>query len=92
MPQFEEPRQFVTKAEQQWGSAKLGGFTVEECPLMQAEDTPYSGLFRLPTGFQFPHHAHGRWVQILVLGCKIRVEIDGWGIDIAYSGSSPTCQ
>src|SRR5882724_9060335 len=68
---------FVTKADQQWASARLGGFDVDECPLWQGKDSPYSGLFRLPKGFQFPHHKHGRWVQILVLGGKIRVEVDG---------------
>ena len=72
----EKLAKFVTTEDQEWGSAELGGLTVQECCLWQTEDL-YAGLFKLPKGFQFPHHSHGKWVQIYVLAGKIRVDMDG---------------
>ncbi|MGH8196221.1 MAG: cupin domain-containing protein [Woeseiaceae bacterium] len=67
---------FVTTADQQWVSAQLAGFHVEECRLWD-EDNLFAGLFKLPKGFVFPHHSHRNWVQIFVLSGQIRVDLDG---------------
>jgi quercetin dioxygenase-like cupin family protein len=67
---------FVTTQDQKWAAAHLAGFNVEECRLWE-EDNLFSGIFRLPKGFVFPHHSHRNWVQLFVLSGRIRVDLDG---------------
>ncbi|MDA2893258.1 cupin domain-containing protein [Mycolicibacterium sp. BiH015] len=66
----------VTTEEQQWASAHLAGFDVEECRLWD-QDNMFAGIFKLPKGFVFPHHAHRNWVQIFVVSGQIRIDLDG---------------
>lgn len=67
---------FVTTEDRRWRSAQLAGLTIEECRLWEDEDL-FAGIFKLPKGFQFPHHSHRNWVQIFVLSGQMRVDIDG---------------
>jgi mannose-6-phosphate isomerase-like protein (cupin superfamily) len=71
----------MTLADQNWKTRQLGDFTVSDCPLWEGGDI-YTGLFRLPKGFTFPHHTHRGWVQIYVLSGSIQVRFDDGARDM----------
>lgn len=67
---------FVTTQDQKWAEAQLAGFHVAECRLWD-DNNLFSGIFKLPKGFVFPHHSHRNWVQVFVLSGQVRVDLDG---------------
>lgn len=66
----------MTLEDQNWKTGQLGEFAVSDCPLWEGNGV-YTGLFRLPKGFAFPHHTHRGWVQVYVLSGSIRVQLAG---------------
>jgi len=68
---------YVNTADQVWDTAKVEGAEMERCVLWDGQHQVFSGFFRMPAGMHLPLHHHGKWVQILVLNGKMKVELKG---------------
>lgn len=64
---------YINTADQQWDQADIVGANMERCVLWNGGHNVFAGFFRMPAGMRLPLHQHDEWVQILVLGGRVRV-------------------
>jgi quercetin dioxygenase-like cupin family protein len=64
-------------AELSWSDVDVRGATMAKASVFEGDYDVRSAFFRMPAGCAVPPHDHSKWVQVMVLEGRMRVEQDG---------------
>ena len=68
--------QYIDPDALEWTPVDVRGATMEKGVIFEGDYDIRSAYFRMPSGLSIPSHHHAKWVQVMVLEGKMRVEQD----------------
>ena len=57
-----------------WETVDVRGAKMEKAVVWEGDHDVRSAFFRMPAGLEIPPHEHKKWVQVMVLEGRMRVE------------------
>lgn len=60
-----------------WETVDVRGASMGKAVVWEGDHDVRSAFFRMPAGLRIPPHDHSKWVQVMVLDGRMRVEQDG---------------
>lgn len=61
----------------EWQEVEVRGATMSKAVVFEGDYDVRSAFFRMPAGCAVPPHDHTKWVQVMVLEGRVRVEQEG---------------
>jgi quercetin dioxygenase-like cupin family protein len=61
----------------QWTDVDVRGATMSKAPVFEGDYDVRSAFFRMPIGCAVPPHHHAKWVQVMVLEGRMKIEQEG---------------
>ena len=68
---------YIDPADLTWTDVDVRGATMAKASVFEGDYDVRSAFFRMPAGCAVPPHDHSKWVQVMVLEGRMRVEQDG---------------
>jgi len=68
---------YIDPAKLDWETVEVRGATMHKASVFEGAYDVRSAFFRMPAGCAVPAHDHTKWVQVMVLEGRLRIEQDG---------------
>lgn len=78
---------YIEPGKLEWSTVDVRGATIEKASVFEGGYGVRSAFFRMPAGCTVPSHDHSKWVQVMVLEGRMRVEQDGMAPREVAAGS-----
>lgn len=69
--------EYCSAADRVWHSVDVRGAQMGKSVVWEGDYGVRSAFFRMPAGLRIPPHDHSKWVQVMVLDGRMRVEQEG---------------
>ena len=68
---------YIDPAKLEWTDVDVRGATMSKAVVFEGDYDVRSAFFRMPADCAVPPHDHSKWVQVMVLEGRMRIEQDG---------------
>ncbi len=68
---------YLQPDEPEWTDVEVYGATMSKASVFEGNYDVRSAFFRMPAGCSVPPHHHEKWVQVMVLEGRLRIEQKG---------------